>query len=605
MTMGCSVYLVSPAVITPLGDTPEEFFRALLAGRRNFSGPLHFEAHGRRLGVCHQIDDHEEFDERFTEAERAAMPPRTPRTHRLLDALRQCLPAVLPKRLYLATTVGDVDLVTKVGPAAGFEGTVPDAPAAGLEGTVPDGLEGTVPDAPAAGLEGTVPDASDAPAGTVPAAKLDSPRSLLAYAKGLFESEETFLVSSACASGQRAICLAADAVSRGEIDAALVVGCDQTSEFVASGFGSLNALAAELPRPYDANRTGMSLGEAAAAVIVTCKPPPSGQSACLAGYGESCDAAHITAPDTQGTWLAEAIRRAVPQDFTPSSVIGHGTGTIYNDQAELNALRTAFPGYKLPLFSLKGNLGHTLGATGVLQVVAAMGILGSGQFPPQAGLETPPPEAEKMVAKCLRELSSIPSVLSINAGFGGLNNALLLTKHGTAGQIPVSERMPILLDAIVDSTPDELLGSEREALIERGVLSAEASADFRRASLTVKHAILAAAKLKERLGAGWRPEQITLLGTGGDGVRFSNPAYWQDYVSHGSRRGRGTLFVDTLASIPLCEVAIALHLHGPAGYLAGAPMEVLLRTSTTPFTLVLQAFCDHAEAAMYRASCCR
>ena len=603
MTMGCSVYLVSPAVITPLGDTPEEFFRALLAGRRNFSGPLHFEAHGRRLGVCHQIDDHEEFDERFTEAERAAMPPRTPRTHRLLDALRQRLPAVLPKRLYLATTVGDVDLVTKVGPAAGLEGTVPD----GLEGTVPDapaaGLEGTVPDAPAAVLEGTVPDASDAPAGTVPAAKLDSPRSLLAYAKGLFESEETFLVSSACASGQRAICLAADAVSRGEIDAALVVGCDQTSEFVASGFGSLNALAAELPRPYDANRTGMSLGEAAAAVIVTCKPPPSGQSACLAGYGESCDAAHITAPDTQGTWLAEAIRRAVPQDFTPSSVIGHGTGTIYNDQAELNALRTAFPGYKLPLFSLKGNLGHTLGATGVLQVVAAMGILGSGQFPPQAGLETPPPEAEKMVAKCLRELSSTPSVLSINAGFGGLNNALLLTKHGTAGQIPVSERMPILLDAIVDSTPDELLGSEREALIERGVLSAEASADFRRASLTVKHAILACAKLKERLGAGWHPEQITLLGTGGDGVRFSNPAYWQDYVSHGSRRGRGTLFVDTLASIPLCEVAIALHLHGPAGYLSGAPMEALLRTSKTPFTLVLQAFCDHAEAAMYRTSC--
>ena len=573
MTMGCSVYLVSPAVITPLGDTPEEFFRALLAGRRNFSGPLHFEAHGRRLGVCHQIDDHEEFDERFTEAERAAMPPRTPRTHRLLDALRQRLPAVLPKRLYLATTVGDVDLVTKVGPAAG--------------------------------LEGTVPDASDAPAGTVPAAKLDSPRSLLAYAKGLFESEETFLVSSACASGQRAICLAADAVSRGEIDAALVVGCDQTSEFVASGFGSLNALAAELPRPYDANRTGMSLGEAAAAVIVTCKPPPSGQSACLAGYGESCDAAHITAPDTQGTWLAEAIRRAVPQDFTPSSVIGHGTGTIYNDQAELNALRTAFPGYKLPLFSLKGNLGHTLGATGVLQVVAAMGILGSGQFPPQAGLETPPPEAEKMVAKCLRELSSTPSVLSINAGFGGLNNALLLTKHGTAGQIPVSERMPILLDAIVDSTPDELLGSEREALIERGVLSAEASADFRRASLTVKHAILAAAKLKERLGAGWRPEQITLLGTGGDGVRFSNPAYWQDYVSHGSRRGRGTLFVDTLASIPLCEVAIALQLHGPAGYLSGESMEALLRTSKTPFTLVLQAFCDYAEAAMYRTSCCR
>jgi len=579
MTMGSSIYLVSPAVITPLGDTPEEFFQALLAGRRNFSGPLHFEAHGRRLGVCHQIDDHEEFDERFTEAERAAMPPRTPRTHRLLDALRLRLPAVLPKRLYLATTVGDIDLVAEDCPAALFTRTVP------------------------ACNMGTVPACN---MGTVPAAKLDSPHSLLAYAKELFEADEAFLISSACASGQRAICLAADAVARGEVDEALVVGCDQISEFVTSGFASLSALTGDLPRPYDANRAGMTLGEAAAAVIVTREPTPSGLSACLAGYGESCDAAHITAPDTQGTWLAEAIRRAMPQDFVPSAVIGHGTGTIYNDQAELNALRTAFPSLELPLFSLKGNLGHTLGATGVLQAVAAMGVLAKGQFPPQAGLETPAAGAAEMVANCLRDLPRKPySVLSLNAGFGGLNNAMLLTNHDSGGQVGTSGREAWLLDTAVDATPDELLGAEREALIARGVLSAAESADFRRASLTVKHAILACTKLKERLGAGWHPEQITLLGTGGDGVRFSNPAYWQDYVSHGSRRGRGTLFVDTLASIPLCEVAIALHLHGPAGYLSGAPMEALLRTSTTPFTLVLQAFCDHAEAAMYRASCCR
>ncbi|MBR4124671.1 MAG: hypothetical protein IKR13_00575, partial [Victivallales bacterium] len=109
------IYLTSPAVITPLGDTAETFFQALLSGRRGFSGPLHFEAHGRRFGVCHQIDDHEDFDERFSQEEHALLPLRIPRAHRLLNALRAKLPEKLPNRLYLATTVGDIDLVTAGG----------------------------------------------------------------------------------------------------------------------------------------------------------------------------------------------------------------------------------------------------------------------------------------------------------------------------------------------------------------------------------------------------------------------------------------------------------------------------------------------------------
>ena len=567
-------YLSSPAVITPLGDTPEAFFQALLSGRRGFSGPLHFESRGRRLGVCHQVDDHEDFDERYTEEERSALPPRLPRAHRLLDALRAKLPPTLPRRLYLATTVGDIDLVTAGG--------------------------------------------SPEP---------DSPQSLLLYARELFHAEEALLVSSACASGQRAICLAADAVERGEIDSALVVGCDQCSEFMTSGFGSLNALTAELPKPYDANRNGMTLGEAAAAVIVSHEKPASGIFARLVGYGESCDATHITAPDASGTWLAEAIRKAMPEGLSPNAVIGHGTGTIYNDQAELNALQIAFPGHRLPLFSLKGNIGHTLGATGVLQAIAGMEILATRQFPPQAGLETPAQGAEHAVATTSRRLpTDAHTVLGLNAGFGGLNNALLLTDL----DIPLPEEKPLaetlptpqLLDLECDTTSEERLGEERDALIARGVLSAEDTADFRRASLAVKHAILAAARLKERVGDAWNPEEITVIGCDGDGVRHSNPAYWKDYIDHGRRRGRGTLFVDTLASIPLCEVAIALQLHGPAGYLQGKSLDELfpphqydlpkpqldcindnrnlrLRTSKTRLTLLISAFAKFASAFLF------
>ena len=568
-------YLVSPAVITPLGDNPEVFFQALLEGRRGFSGPLHFESQGRRLGVCHQIDDHEDLDERYTEEERRAFPPRLSRAHRLLDALHTKLPSTLPRRLYLATTVGDIDLVTAGG-----------------------------------------------------APEPDSPQSLLAYARELFDVEEALLVSSACASGQRAICLAADAVERGEIDSALVVGCDQCSEFMTSGFGSLSALTDDLPKPYDANRNGMTLGEAAAAVIVSREKPASGIFARLVGYGESCDAAHITAPDASGTWLAEAIRKAMPKGLCPNAVIGHGTGTIYNDQAELAALQIAFPlRTDIPLFSLKGNIGHTLGATGVLQAIAGMEILATRQFPPQAGLTTPAAGAEHAVATTARRLpADAHTVLSLNAGFGGLNNALLLTDLDIPlqGEGPIAKTLPRpeLLDMEFDTTCEERLGEERDALVARGVLSTEDTADFRRASLAVKHAILAAAKLKERMGNAWSPDEITVIGFWGDGVRHSNPAYWKDYIDHGRRRGRGTLFVDTLASIPLCEVAIALQLHGPAGYLQGKSLDELfpphqydltkpqldcindnrnlrLRTSKTRLTLLISSFAEFATAILF------
>ena len=147
----------------------------------------------------------------------------------------------------------------------------------------------------------------------------------------------------------------------------------------------------------------------------------------IIGWGESCDAAHITAPDLSGRHLAGAIRRALEAAGNPavSGVIGHGTGTRYNDEAEINALHTVFGGNVPPLFSLKGNLGHTLGATGVIPSVVAAELLKLHRMPPQAGLRTPAPGAEKMVSGAARPLGA-GAILSLNVGFGGLNSALIV-----------------------------------------------------------------------------------------------------------------------------------------------------------------------------------
>ena len=200
---------------------------------------------------------------------------------------------------------------------------------------------------------------------------------------------------------------------------------------MTSGFASLGALSASAARPYDAERDGLTLGEAAAAVAVTSPEAaerygfrPLGR---IAGWGESCDAAHITAPDLSGRHLAGAIRRALESAGNPAiaGVVGHGTGTRYNDEAEINALHTVFGGNAPPLFSLKGNLGHTLGATGVIQAAVAAELLKLRRMPPQAGLRTPAAGAEKMVSGEVRLLGA-GAILSLNVGFGGLNSALIV-----------------------------------------------------------------------------------------------------------------------------------------------------------------------------------
>ena len=127
-----------------------------------------------------------------------------------------------------------------------------------------------------------------------------------------------------------------------------------------------------------------------------------------------------------GAYLSPAAQVLLPTQppvlralggVSPAGIIGHGTGTVYNDQAEVAALRAVFPAGMPPLFSLKGNFGHTLGATGVLHCVRR-------RLPPQAGLLQAMEGAA--AASTVRELDAPAPLLSLNVGFGGLNSAVVL-----------------------------------------------------------------------------------------------------------------------------------------------------------------------------------
>ena len=247
----------------------------------------------------------------------------------------------------------------------------------------------------------------------------DTAREFLLAAERIFGIGNGTLVSAACASGQTAAALAMRALRRESCKYALVVGGDVTSEFVTEGFSALGALSKTTCRPYDAARDGLTLGEAAGALLLSAEPGGTGR---ITGAAENCDASHITSPDLSGAMLAEACRAALAGE-TPAGVIGHGTGTKYNDLAEVAALNTLFPEDPPPLFSLKGNFGHTLGATGVLQIALGLEFARRGVLPPQAGLDNPMAGAN--VAKEPRKLAG-KSLLSLNVGFGGLNSTVVL-----------------------------------------------------------------------------------------------------------------------------------------------------------------------------------
>lgn len=252
----------------------------------------------------------------------------------------------------------------------------------------------------------------------------DTLHSLLGTTLRLFRKRNGRIISAACASTNAALDRAFRMISSGIAETVIVAACDIVSEFTFSGFASIGAMTAERPRPYDKNRSGLFLGEAAGVLVLSSRRGKA--MVRLAGSGMSSDALHITAPQTDGASLACAIRAALDGTDPDSvgAVLGHGTGTVYNDIMEINAIRSII-GSRIPLASAKGACGHTLGASGMVQTVLALEVLKRRELFPQVSLRTPEPGAEQMVSRSVQPIRE-RRLLSLNSGFGGLNAAVLL-----------------------------------------------------------------------------------------------------------------------------------------------------------------------------------
>ena len=244
-----------------------------------------------------------------------------------------------------------------------------------------------------------------------------------------------FNINAACASSSAAILYGAEMIHSGQTDAVMVWAADIVSEFVFSGFSALKAMSPGPARPFDVNRDGLILGEAAGYVVLM-----SGQRALrekrtslgvVKGWGMSCDAYHITAPDRHGRGLQRAVAGALERAGLAieniSSIGGHGTGTLYNDAMEVTAFRKIFGDSMPPMYAIKGAIGHSLGACGLIEAIVALRSLNEQLVPPMVGMLAAEPEIAGCVSTEKRRISGRYS-LATNSGFGGINTALILEK---------------------------------------------------------------------------------------------------------------------------------------------------------------------------------
>lgn len=239
---------------------------------------------------------------------------------------------------------------------------------------------------------------------------------------------EPEVISHACISGVAACIVAKRWIESGRYDRVVVIGADEVSRFIVAGFHSLHALSPIPCRPFDAARNGLNLGEAVGTLILekTIRTPEN--AITIAGGAITNDANHISGPSRTGEGLYRAILQALPEKERNelSFINAHGTATRFNDEMESIAFARAGL-QSIPVFSLKGYLGHTLGASGVVETILSARILKDGILPISQGYTRCGVSVPLSIVTLPAALTG-RQCLKTASGFGGCNAVIRLKK---------------------------------------------------------------------------------------------------------------------------------------------------------------------------------
>jgi len=273
---------------------------------------------------------------------------------------------------------------------------------------------------------------------TIPRLMPSAPASQVSMDLGL--KGMTFVVASACASGTHAIGLAFRAIRSGDTDFAMTGGAEAcVTVGTLRGWEALRVLALDTCRPFSKDRSGLVLGEGSAMLVLEELEHARARGARIyaeiVGFGANADAGDLTSPDAQS--VCRAMQRALSDGRLSPADVGyvnaHGTGTLMNDLVESTAIKSVFDSCEKPLVSsIKGVVGHTLGAAGAIEAMVTALALKHGLVPPTANHSEVDPAIElDVVPNTAREIA-ITAALSNSFAFGGLNAVLALRRFSTA-----------------------------------------------------------------------------------------------------------------------------------------------------------------------------
>ena len=391
-----NVYCIADNILSPLGATTAENYEALRAGRSLTHGQsvaLHSLTHGQSVALHSALTSYASYSgrseddyvaSRFSDEQREKLMIHgltwfeSLCYHSVTDALRQCAIDVASPRtlLVVSTTKANIDYLS----AADY-------------------------------------------------AILQPAESAKRIASLLGITTPPLVVCNACISGVAALVTAQRLLDCGSYDTAIVVGCDVISHFVVSGFQSLKAMSPEPCRPFDIERIGLNLGEAAATMILRnsltshLSPLTSKVWSIVRGAIRN-DAYHISSPSPKGEGCANAIRYVTEgvDSQTLSAINAHGTATMYNDQMESVAIAAAGLS-DVPMNSLKGYYGHTLGASGILETIITMHSVAHGELLGTRGFSEIGVSGRVNISSQPMPISK-QSFVKVISGFGGCNAAI-------------------------------------------------------------------------------------------------------------------------------------------------------------------------------------
>ena len=418
-------------------------------------------------------------------------------------------------------------------------------------------------------------------------------------------------VCSACSSGANALLLAANWLTSGRSTRVLAGGADGLCRLTYVGFSALGALSAEPCRPFDRRRDGLTLGEAAAFLVLetdeAARERGAEPLAELRGWATGTEAHHITHPQASGETAARVMQEALASAELDPTNIGyvnaHGTATPLNDAMEAKAVRAAFGDHSEALWvsSSKAQIGHTLGAAGAIEAAFCVHAITSGCVPPTAGLEQIDPDCALRHVTTARDVA-LDAALSSSFGFGGSDSAVVLAQPERFPDRKVRDSKRVLVTGGATLGTLGMNGiTESGAYLQPGDGAGPGTIDFdasehldlgraRRIDRGARMLTATVIRALRECGAGDRLRYGAVSGTAFGSVDPA-AAYVRRFLEKGVRFASPAVFPNLLLSSPVAHASIYVGLRGTVFASAdlGATSEGAV---TTAFELIRAGAAD-------------